>query len=311
MNILVTGGRGLLGLAVARDLAAHEHELTIITSQTPRAGPKGVQSVHADVRDRNALTAVIAAGQYDAIVHLAALGNVRDSFTDPILYYDVNLTGTINLLAALQAGQAHPAVVFASTQAVYGPDHDRPIGEDSPPDPRSPYAASKLHAERILEFTANNGTLGSAALRFSNLAGGAGSTPDARTAGLIPKVLDAAATGTALPVNGDGSAVRDYLHVADAAAAVRLAIGRARSGDHHTYNIGSGHGTAVNDVITAAQAATGHKITVERLPDANEPHALVADITRARTELGWHPARSTIDTIVRDAWTARVTSAAD
>jgi UDP-glucose 4-epimerase len=172
--------------------------------------------------------------------------------------------------------------------------------QDAPP---HPYAGSKAVAESVIEWEARRGRLACAVLRLFNAAGG--QDPDSTR--IVPRVLAVAAGETPqLAVNGDGSATRDYLHFQDAAEAFVAALERGPElGTVRRYNIGSGTGTSIADVISAAERVTGRTIPVLHKPPAAEPPMLVCDPSRAQAELGWKPRRSDVDTIVRGAWAAR------
>ena len=164
--------------------------------------------------------------------------------------------------------------------------------------PASPYAASKWAAEELVRYEAGTGGLGAVTLRCFNAAG-PGDTDPTR---LIPRALAAAAGRTSsLGVNGDGSAVRDYVHVDDLADAYALAFSATRPGEHRVYNVG-GTAASVREVIAAVEEVSGRRVPVERRPPQDEPAELRADSSRLREELGWRPERSELRTIVADAW---------
>ena len=294
MRVLVTGGRGFVGTVVAARLAEAGHEVATLGR------------AEADLRDRDALARAVAG--FDAVCHLAARTRVREAVADPVGTWSVNAGGTINLLEALTAAGV-ARLVFASTGAVYGPDAPAGVTEAATPAPSGPYAGAKLAAEQAIGSAAAAG-LGAVTLRCGNAAGAVELEPgrwhgDPDPTRLIPRVVAAAAGGAALGVNGDGSAVREYVHVADLAGAFVLAVGAAEPGRHLVLNAGSGAGVSVRDVIGAVEAVSGRPVVVEHRPPADEPRALVTDGTRARAELGWRPARSDLASIVADAWAAR------
>jgi UDP-glucose 4-epimerase len=289
VRVLVTGGLGFLGRAVTSELTGHGHEVFVLS----RSSPTGIR---ADLRDRAAVAQALAAHHIDGICHLAALKSVRDSFADPLGYFDTNLGGTANLLHAASGGMPF---VFASTSIVYGSAHTGRLTEDLAPSAENPYAASKLAAEQLLAYTAATGSVGAVTLRCFNLAGAA--DPDQTriisaclraAAGLIPQVT----------VNGDGSAVREFTHVTDAARAFRLALEVARPGSHQLLNLGTGHGLTMMDVIRAAENVTGQRIQVVHRPPAQEAHTLICDPSRIHRTLGWRPELSTIERIISDTW---------
>lgn len=292
-RVLVTGAGGYLGGAVVRALAAAGHRPVALIRSDSTDIPGAWDTRVADLRDPEQLRRAVA--EVDAVCHLAGLTRARESFDEPLRYFAVNTGGTIALLGAMaEVGVA--GLVFSSTCAVYGSPDRQPMTEDFPLAPPHPYASSKVAAEIVVEAQARSGALGAIVLRLPNLAGGDDRDPTR----LIPRVLSAARTRTSLGVNGDGSAVRDYLHVDDAAAAFVAAVHRLpEPGGFARYNIGSGRGTSILDVVAAVERVTGLPVSLEHNPPAPEPAALVVDATRARAALGWSPRRSEIDAIIR------------
>jgi UDP-glucose 4-epimerase len=265
--------------------------------------------VVADVLDRAAIMRAIGDSEPDAVMHLAALTRVRDSFQTPIRYFAVNVTGTLNVLQALaqladRTGRV-PRLVFGSTAGVYGFVGERPIAEEAPSLPITPYGATKLAADQAIAFQAATGALASVSLRCFNVAGATPQTLDSDLTRVIPKALAVAAGNEPfLAMNGDGSSTRDYLHVADLADAYTAALDAAEPGRHAIYNTGSSLPVSLRDVIDCVERVTGRRIAIRRNPPQDEPPALLADTSRIRHELAWEPARSHLETIVRDAWNA-------
>lgn len=300
MRVLVTGGNGFLGSALVLKLREAGHEVVVV-SRHPDADD-GVRGLRADLRDPAAMATVLRGVELDGVCHLAALTRVRDSFADPLGYYATNLAGTLNLLAAL--APRVPRFVFASTCAVYG-RVDHPATETDPPAPGNPYASSKLAAEQLVGYQAALGGLAAVTLRCFNTAGAVAGIHDPDLTRLIPKALAVAAGGEAwFGLNGDGSAVREFTHVEDLADAYVLALHAARPGQHDVFNIGSGQGVTLRQVLDAVQEITGRTLPIQRHPPQDEPTVLVADSTRARERLGWSPRRSSLERIVADAWAA-------
>jgi UDP-glucose 4-epimerase len=291
MRTLVTGGRGYVGRAVVAELVAHGHAVDVLGRD------------NADLGDPAALGPL---GTYDAVCHLAAFTRVRDSFADPLSCYAVNLGGTINLLKALDRGEAPVRLVFLSTAAVYG-GREGTLTEETPPRPESPYASSKLAAEWLIGRQAALGRLGAVTLRCFNIAGSVAGRADQDPTRLIPNAVGAASGRLGpLVVNGDGSTVREYVHVADVATACRLALARAVPGTHEVYNLGTGTGLSVSDVVATLERVTGRELPVVHGPARDEPRRLVADPTLARDRLGWTPRHSTPEEILRSAWDAEL-----
>jgi UDP-glucose 4-epimerase len=311
MRVLVTGGLGFVGRAVASGLAAAGHRVDVLSRSSAAAGapPAGADLVEGDVRDRSRVAEVVARGRYDGVCHLAALTRARDSVADPLSYYDVNVGGTLNLLMALRS--AGPAagrpvrLVFASTSVVYGAARTGALSEDLPPRPESPYGASKVAAEQLVGAYAATGEISAVTLRCFNVAGALDGTPDTDPTRLIPNVLRAARGELPhITVNGDGSAVREFTHVVDVASAFRLALQARPGAGAPVYNVGTGQGVTVREVIETAQRVTGRPVPVEHLAPKSEPHTLVSDPRRFVREFDWQPAHSSLAGIIRDAWDA-------
>ncbi|MEV0677190.1 NAD-dependent epimerase/dehydratase family protein [Actinosynnema sp. NPDC050436] len=272
MRVLVTGSRGYLGRSIVEQLINAGHEVIPFTG---------------DIR-----TADIPSS--DGLIHLAALARVRESFDDPLSYYDVNVTGTLRLLHSRP-----PRFVLASTAGVYGTPRGRVLTEEHPRVPTNPYAASKAAAEDALAWTARTGALSAVTLRLFNLAGG-GDRDDARVVTRACAV--AAGRLPSMEVYGDGSAVRDFVHVADAARAFVLALETCAPG-HEAYNVGATP-ASVADVLAAVHRVTGRAVTVERRPaHPGETRELRADTAKLRA-LGWRPVESDLDSLVRSQWEA-------
>lgn len=309
MRVLVTGAAGYVGRAVVHRLAAAGHEVVALTRRPWTDRPAELQVVVADVLDAAAMTRAIATSEPDGVCHLAALTRVRDSFREPNRYFAVNVSGTIHVLEALAQLAARSGrvarLVFGSTAAVYGLAGEDPIAEDAPTLPTTPYGVTKLAADQAIRFQAATGVLEAVSLRCFNIAGATPQTRDCDLTRVIPKTLAVAAGREPyLVVNGDGSAVRDYLHVADLADAYAAALEAPLPAGHAVYNVGSALPVCVRDVIDSVERVTERKVATRRNPPQNEPQALLADISRIRRELGWEPRRSALDAIVRDGWEA-------
>jgi UDP-glucose 4-epimerase len=300
MRILVTGAAGFVGYAVAARLVEQGHTVTGLTRSSGRALPTGVRRHVGDLLD----PATLPPGEFDAVCHLAGLAQVRESRGDPLRYWQTNTGGLLTLLGWLPTVGAD-RLIIASTCAVYGEPTRQPIDETAPELPSNPYGASKLAADRAAADYAATGRVGATSLRACNIAGAVPGRPDDEPGRLVPRLL-ATALGRApeFTINGDGRVVRDYLHVADMAAAFTLALHACRPGRWHAYTVGSGRPTSIRDAIDAVERITGRSIARRHGPAADEPAELRADPTRISTELGWQPVSSSIDTIVRDAWSA-------
>jgi UDP-glucose 4-epimerase len=303
VRVLVTGGLGYLGSAVTRRLGTDGHDVTVLTSRANASSPvPNVVVARADLRDAAALSEVVREARPEAVCHFAALTRVRESVERPARYYAVNVGGTAALLDALGALPDPVMVSYASTGAVYGPAEGR-IGEDHPTQPTNPYGASKLAAEQLIGHQAATGSIGAVVLRCFNLAGASDGVGDRDLTRIIPKAL-AVAAGRAelLTVNGDGSAVREFTHIKDVAAAAVSVLAAARPGTAVTYNVGSGIGSTMSQVIASVERVTGRRVAVGHRPPVSEPAILMADSARIRADLGWQPQHTSLDEIVRDAW---------
>jgi UDP-glucose 4-epimerase len=309
--VLVTGAFGFVGAAVARRLAGDGHEVVALTSRpTGVVGWPGFAAEvrRADLRDPAAVRDAVAGCA--AVCHLAGMTRVRDSFGRGDEYAAVNVAGTAGLAGAFADAVAvlgQPGrFVFASSAAVYGEPAEQPIGEVAPLVPTSPYGVSKAAAESAVAAAvdAAGGRLGAVTLRIFNAAGADGDVGDPSTTRIIPNALAAAAgRAESLAVNGDGSVVRDYVHVSDVADAFALALDGCEPGRHAVYNVGATT-ASVLEILDVAREVTGRPIPVNWQPARNEPPLLAADWSRIRAELGWRPSRSDLRRIVADAWQA-------
>ncbi len=311
MRALVIGGAGYIGSVVASLLIAEGHDVVVLDDLSKGhdwAVPTGARFIRGDVTDLDDV--VSAMDGCDAVLHFAALSLVGESMTDPLRYFRVNVGGTLNVLDAMHRTGCNN-LVFSSTAATYGEPDAVPIVEDAPTRPTNAYGAAKLAADHAISFASGAHGLAATSLRYFNVAGaafGCGEVHEPETH-LIPLVLQAAAGtrphvsvfGTDYPTP-DGTAVRDYLHVADLARAHLLALG-APEGAHRVFNLGNGRGFSVREVIDAARAVTGVDIpVVETDRRAGDPAVLVAASDKIRAELGWVPELAAVETMIEDAW---------
>ncbi|MFS8100859.1 NAD-dependent epimerase/dehydratase family protein [Lentzea alba] len=274
MRVLVTGATGYVGRAVVRELRVHGHE---------------------PVSSRQRLSEPFLPVDADAVIHLAGVARVRESFEDPLSYYETNVGGTLNLLKALE-GQRF---LFASTGGVYRPS-DVPLNEESFREPSSPYAATKAAAEDLVAWAARSGRIGATTLRLFNVAGG-GDTDTTRV--ITRAVACAAGTVPGMEVFGDGSAVRDFVHVSDVARAFVVALEACSVGTSSVYNVGA-TAASVRDVLDTVSAVTGRAVDVTWRPaHPGEVRFQQADVSRLRA-LGWEPSHSSLEQIVKDQWHA-------
>ena len=316
LPVLVTGGAGYVGgFAVRALLAAGEQVIVLddLSTGHRETVPAGVPLVVANLRDAQALRAGLEGHDVGAVLHFAANAYVGESVRDPRKYWENNVGGTLNLLAYC-LDQGVRAVVFSSTCAVYGEPPVESLSEDLPRAPVNPYGRTKAVIEQTLEDYSDAFGLRSFRLRYFNAcgaseAGDLGEDHEPETH-LIPLVLRAAASGAPLQVFGtdyptpDGTCVRDYVHVEDLAAAHVAAVQRLREGHAGgAFNLGTGHGTSVLDVIEAAKRVTGRDVAWTAAPRRpGDPPFLVAAPGRAAEVLGWTPCRTSIEQIVASAW---------
>lgn len=299
MRVLVTGAAGFVGYAVAALLVEHGHEVIGLTRSRASALPTSVQRLKGDLRTPETLPKAIA--EVDAVCHLAGLTKVRESRTAPLDYWRTNLSGTLAILDSTSAGR----LVLASTCTVYGEQAEQPISETAAVAPSSPYATSKFAADQAAADLAATGAIGAISLRAFNVAGALPGHPDRDTTRLIPRLLAVQQGRTSeLVVNGDGTAVRDFVHVTDMATAFVLALYACEPGSWRAYNVGSGRPSTVHEVITTTETVTGRLVPRRHTAAAHEPATLLADSTRIRSELGWRPQKSSLSEIISDAWTA-------
>lgn len=298
----MTGATGFVGYAVAALLVEQGHEVTGLTRSGSSALPKGVRWIRGDLTRPETLSGAL--GQVDGVCHLAGRTRVRESRSDPVGYWRTNVGGTLALLDLLSAASA-TRLVLASTCGVYGEQAAQPISEQTTPRPSNPYGTSKLAADQASADLAATGAIGAISLRAFNIAGGLPGHFDRDETRLIPRLLAVQQDrAPEMVVNGDGSAVRDFVHVADMASAFVLALHACEPGTWRAYNVGSGRATTVSEVISTVEAVTRRPVKRRHAPAAPEPHTLRADSTLIRAELGWQPHRSSLDKIITDAWTA-------
>ena len=315
-RILVCGGAGYIGSHMCKWLAERNYDVTVLDNLSTghKEAVQWGELIQADIRNPEQLDAAFFGRNYDAVMHFCALSLVGESVQKPYDYYANNVSGSLNLLSAMRRHGVN-RLVFSSTAAVFGNPVSERIDEDHPKNPINPYGASKLMVERMLADAAQSYGLNSVALRYFNAAGAAADggigeshTPETH---LIPNVLrQALGQGAGLKLFGedyptpDGSCVRDYVHVDDLAQAHEAALTfMAANPGAHAFNLGNGAGYSVKQVIAAASRLTGKKIPYESAPRREgDPPVLVASSHAARSALGWNPAYSELDDIIRSAW---------
>ena len=327
-NILIAGGAGFIGSHTLLALAETDHKLVILDNLSNGRKDQVLfgELIEGELSDSDKLDHLMAEHEIDAVIHFAAFIEAGESMVDPLSFYRNNVAGTLSLLQAMIRNDVRK-MVFSSTAAVYGqaPD-DKKLSESLPKLPINPYGHSKWMVECMLRDLAATGQLEVIALRYFNAAG---SDPEGRIGErhdpethLIPLVLDAARGarenikifGTDYPTP-DGTCIRDYIHVSDLARAHVCALNKlmalsgneqAGGGYYDAFNLGTGSGYSVREVVETAKKVTGVDFPViEEARREGDPASLVADASRAMDNLGWKPLHSDLQTLIGDAWRYR------
>jgi UDP-glucose 4-epimerase len=324
-RVLLTGGAGYIGSHTAVALHERGHEVFLLDNfanaerdvpdRLHRLTGRSFTVIETDIRDSVAVRAALAAFPVDAVIHFAALKAVGESEADPLLYYDMNIVGTIRLLEAMQA-QGVGRIVFSSSATVYGQPDVSPIPEDAPTRVNNVYGRTKLVMEDLIRDLARTGKLQAAAnLRYFNPVGAhpsamIGETPSGVPNNVMPYMTQVA-TGERPHLNvfgndydtPDGTGVRDYIHVMDLAEAHALALEHVLNHDVSlTVNLGTGIGISVLELVAAFERATGRTIPVNIAPRRpGDVASYYADPAAAAEKFGWK-ARLDVDDMCRDAW---------
>ncbi len=316
-KLLITGGAGFIGSVLTAYLLDHEYEVVVVddlfTGHSKKLDSRA-SFIQASILDKPVLVAALVGVK--TVIHCAAKSLVEESVVNPDLYNKVNTEGTRVLLEAMKETQVKN-IIFSSTAAVYGDSKIQPITETSEINPVNPYGKSKIEAERLISNFCSNGFAG-ITFRYFNIAGSYQSSTGQlhiedhkNESHLIPKILKNYIKNkekTQVEIYGDnwptkdGSCIRDYLHVVDLAHAHLLALDSFAAGENKVFNLGSGIGYTVFEVINEIENVVGGKlskvITSNRIGD---PAVLLADIDKARKELGWIP-RANLNQIILDSW---------
>ena len=311
MKVLVCGGAGYIGSACSEYLLDHGHEVcvfdSLVTGHRKAIDPRA-EFIKGDLGDRGFIIDVCEKGNFDAIMHFAAFSLVGESMQDPSKYFRNNLANGINLADAAVAGNVK-TIVFSSTAATFGEPEESPIRETTTQCPINPYGESKLCFEKVLKWYSKIHGIKYAALRYFNAAGasenfGEDHSPETH---LIPIILQVAqGKRDKIMIFGDdyntpdGTCVRDYIHILDLAQAHMLALDAPESGH---YNLGTGNGLSVKEIVEAAREVTGHPVPAEIAPRrSGDPDRLIACSDHARKAIGWKPQFENAHDIISSAW---------
>jgi UDP-glucose 4-epimerase len=311
MKIFVVGGAGYIGSVCAQLLLDEGHEVAIFDNLSEghrRAIDSRANFIRGELADRSEIETALTSTRPDAVMHFAAYALVPESMRDPSKYFRNNISNGLNLLDAMVATGVQ-RIIFSSTCAIFGPPDRVPIDESAVPRPISPYGESKLAFEKILRWYDQIHGFKFVSLRYFNAGGatenfGEDHRPETH---LIPTVLKVAlGQSPNLEIYGtdyetpDGTCIRDYIHIVDLAHAHILALGSAASG---FYNLGTGGGSSVQQVIAACRKITGRKIEVIEKPRRpGDPPRLIASSEKIKKELGWRPQFQSLDAIIESAW---------
>jgi UDP-glucose 4-epimerase len=317
MKVLLTGGAGYVGSACLRWLLSHGHDPIAyddLSAGNVAAVPEASSRlIKGDIIETGRLAEVLRQYGIEAVMHFAALASVPDSIADPEAYYRVNVTGTKSVLDAMRTAGVRK-ILFSSTAATYGFHTEMPLREESSQFPETPYGTTKLTAEWLIKDYARAYQLGYTLLRYFNASG---ADPDGNfgedrrhESHLIPLIFQVAVGrrskvliyGNDYPTR-DGTCVRDYVHTADLAQAHQLALEALEPGVERAYNLGSGSGATVREVLQACEESVGRPIAYEiagRRP--GDPAVLIASPKKLIDELGWSPRYSQTRDIAQTAW---------
>ena len=309
MKILVTGGAGYIGSVVAAQLLTAGHDVVVLDNLSTGhrdATVDGAQFIHAELTQ----VARVLDKSFDGVLHFAAKSLVAESVEHPEIYWDNNVVGTLALLEAMRVSRVE-RLIFSSTAATYGVPHRIPIREDDPAAPINPYGQSKLAVDMAITGAARAHGLAAVSLRYFNVGGALGGLGERHSpeTHLIPNILQVPlGIRESVSIFGadydtrDGTCIRDYLHVVDLGRAHLLALRAVQPGSHSIYNLGSGTGYTVREVVDSCRRVTGHPVpSVDRERRSGDPPALVASSDLIHAELGWK-AEFDLDRIVSDSW---------
>ena len=314
-KVLVTGGAGYIGAHVAAELLKSGYSIRIYDDFSNglhrRVDGKFRDIVDGDMLDRAKLLAALDG--IDAVIHLAAKKSVEESVKDPLKYYENNVGGTLNLLGAM-AAKGVKQLVYSSSAAVYSPNDKEAVLEDDPTAPLSPYGASKLLSEQLISSVGSAEQISNISLRYFNVVGSnIAEFGDNSKDNLVPKVFLALKNGKRPQIYGsdyptpDGTCIRDYIHVQDLALAHLAALKKVESGYiSQVYNVGSGKGYSVKEMMDQISKSLGRDINPELSPArAGDSPKLIASIDKIKEQLGWSP-KASLEEMIDSAWQAEV-----
>jgi UDP-glucose 4-epimerase len=312
-KILITGGAGYIGAHVAAELLSQGYGVRIYDDFSNglhrRVDGKFRDVVDGDILDRERL--IDALQGIDGVIHLAAKKSVEESVKNPLKYYENNVGGTLNLLAAMSV-KLVKSLVFSSSAAVYSPSEKDAIEESDPTVPLSPYGATKLLSEELISTVGSAVQISHISLRYFNVVGSAlPEFGDNSKDNLVPKVFQALKSGKRPEIYGasyptpDGSCIRDYIHVQDLAKAHIAALKKCESGfTSAIYNVGSGSGYSVKEMMAQISESLGRDINPQESPArAGDSPKLIASIEKIKSELAWRPETS-LKEMIDSSWAA-------
>ncbi|MDK2866422.1 MAG: UDP-glucose 4-epimerase [Clostridiales bacterium] len=315
--VLILGGAGYIGSHAVKMMLDQGEDVVVVDNLV--TGHRAAVDERAffypvDIRDEAALSAIFDKHAIEAVLHFSASSLVGESMQNPLKYFENNVHGAMVLLNVMKAHNVK-SIVFSSTAAVYGEPESVPIVETAVNVPTNPYGESKLMMEKMFKWADTAYGIKYVSLRYFNVAGAlpSGEIGEAHTieTHLIPLVLQVPlGKRAAIDIYGDdyptkdGTCVRDYIHVADLIEAHLAALRYLRGGgDSDIFNLGSGDGFSVKEIVEVARAVTGHPIpSNQKTRRAGDPAVLIASSEKAKQKLGWCPGRTEIHTIIEDAW---------
>ena len=312
-KVLVIGGAGYIGAHICQSLVDNGYSVRIFDDFSNglhrRIDGKFTDLVEASILDRSAL--IGAMDGIDSVIHLAAKKAVEESVSNPLKYYEHNVGGTLNILAAMAVRKV-TKIVFSSTAAVYAPSEKSAIDETDLLAPLSPYGATKVMAEELIKSVGVAEGFSTISLRYFNVVGSTKvEFADNSKDNLVPKVFAAIKRGESPEIYGsnyptkDGTCIRDYIHVADLAESHLSVLKRVESAIvHEVYNVGSGKGYSVKEMIDQISKSMNKDLTPMLCPRrAGDIPQLIASISKIERELGWKPKRS-LKEMIDSAWQA-------